>query len=483
MNIAVIFNMARYRLLIIFFCCLCKYTTAQKLQFSKGTVKAPSGGTLKLLANVNGYHHLIYFGYAKKPVVYIFNSQLHLESKKELNIHIAENCDVRLLQLKDHYVLYTHTDRPSVHRLMKMNRDGVATDISNLLNKPADSMWNQSKATFQLFNHNDSLYLIAHSYHEQLKRIKTIIVKPNAEPGLSAFTQFFFPFDFGYDQLKEVTLLKNQLLILKTSKDEDGKNILSIIKTDIVTGKQFSKQFESGKYVYHNPTLRCNIADSSVFIYSLLRTPFGYRGARPELFMARLSNTLHELSPVQTLTNIFHGNAASAFLVEKKHSLGWMCFSYDLQSFGRGSRLPSDQFSPYIDETRRFSDNYFNPLVYDENQPTAVSMTLLNNELERKTDSIVKNNGSYYKIHPAPYAQFVLQKTAYLLLIEELTAKKKGLLLVSPGENEAFTMHPLRVHNQYEFLLPLLQPAGENAFIVPYRHKKELGLLKVILTK
>ncbi len=475
--------MNRYRLLLVVFILCSSSIVAQKIQYSKGTIKDPGGSTLKLLTNVNGYHHLIHFGYAKKPVVYIFNSQLHLESKKELNILIPENCDVRLLQLKDHYVLYTHTDRPSVHRLMKINRDGVATDISNLLNKPADSLWNRSKATYQLFNHNDSLYLIAHSYHEQLKSIKTIIVKPKAEPGKSAFTQLLFPFDFGYDQLKEVTLLKNQLLIVKTSKDEDGKNILSIIKKDIATGNQFSKQFESGKYVYHNPTLRYNTADSSVFVYSLLRTPFGYRGARPELFMARLSSTLHELSPVQTLPNIFYGNAASAFLVAKNHSLGWMCFSYDLQSFSRGSRLPSGQFSPYLDETRRFSDNYFNPLVYDENQPTAVSMTLLNNELERKTDSIVKNNGSYYKIHPAPYAQFVLQNTAYLLLIEELTAKKKGLLLVSPGENEVFTMQPLRVHNQYEFLLTLLQPAGENAFIVPYRHKKELGLLKVILTK
>lgn len=470
------------RLLIIFFCCCCQYTTAQKLLYSKGAVKDPGGGTLKLLANVNGYHHLLYFGYAKKPVVYVFNSQLQLESKKELNIPIAENCDVRLLQLKDHYVLYTHTDRPSVHRLMKINRDGVATDISNLLNKPADSLWNRSKATFQLFNHNDSLYLIAHSYHEQLKKIKTTIVKPTAEPGASAFSQLLFPFDFEYDQLKEVTLLKNQLLIVKTSKDEDGKNILSIIKTDIVTGSQFSKQFESGKYVYHNPALRYNAADSSVFVYSLLRTPFGYRGARPELFMARLNNTLNELSPVQTLPNIFHGNAASAFLVEKTRSSGWMCFSYDQRSFGRGSRLPADQFSPYIDETRRFSDNYYNPFVYDENQPTAVSMTLLNNDLERKTDSIVKNNGSYYKIHPAPYAQFVLQNTAYLLLTEELAAKKKSLLLVSPGENAEFTLQPLRVYDQFNFLLTLVQPAGDHAFIIPFINKNELGLLKVTLT-
>lgn len=474
--------MNKYRLLLLFGIFCFSITAAQKIQYGKGSFKDPGGGTLKLLTNINGYHHLIYFGYAKKPVVYIFNSQLHLESKKELNIPIAEKCDVRLLQLKDYYVLYTHTDRPSVHRLMKINRDGVATDISYLLNKPVDSMWNRSKATFQLFNHNDSLYLIAHSYLEQIKKIKTTIVKPKAEPGISAFTQLLFPFDFDYDQLNEVTLLKKQLLIIKTSKDEDGKNILSIIKTDLATGNQLMKQFESGKYVYHNPTLRYNTTDSSIFVYSLLRTPFGYRGARPELFMAKLSNSLNELSPVKTLPNIFHDNAASAFLVEKTHSLGWMCFSYDLKSFSRGTRLPANDFSPYIDETRRFSDNYFNPLVYEENQPTAVSMTLLNANLEKKKDSIVKNNGSYFRIHPAPYMQFVVQNTAYLLLTEELAAKKKGLLLISPGETGDFTMQSLRVYDKFDFLLTLLQPAGDNAFIIPFSNKNEIGLMKLYFT-
>lgn len=474
--------MNKYRLLLIFgIFCYC-IATAQKIQYSKGSFKDPGGGTLKLLTNINGYHHLIYFGYAKKPVVYVYNNLMQLQGKKELNISIPENCDVRLLHLKDHYVLYTHTDRPSVHKLMKINRDGIATDISYMLNKPVDSLWNRNKATFQLFNYNDSMYLIAHSYHEQLKKIKTTVVQPKDEPGISTFVQLLFPFDFDYDQLKEVSFLKNQLLIVKTSKDEDGKNTLSIIKTDIATGTQFTKQFESGKYVYHNPTLRYNIADSSIFVYSLLRTPFGYSGARPELFMARLSTTLNELSPVKTLPNIFHGNAASAFLVEKKHTLGWMCFSYDQQSFGRGSRIPSHQFSPYIDETRRFSDNYYNPFVYNENQPTAVSMTLLNDNLGRQTDSIVKNKGSYYRVYPAPYAQFVVQNTAYLLLTEELAAKKKGLLLVSPGENGEFAMQPLRVYDQFDFLLTLLQPAGDNAFIVPFSYKKEIGLMKVTLT-
>ncbi|RXK61810.1 hypothetical protein ESA94_02005 [Lacibacter luteus] len=453
------------------------------MQYSKSAIKDPGGGTLKLLANVNGFHHLIYFGYAKKPVVYVFNSQMQLESRKELNISIPENCDVRLLQLKDHYVLYTHTDRPSAHRLMRINRDGLATDISNLLNKPADSLWNRSKATFQLFNHNDSLYLIAHSYHNEQKKIKTTIVQPKSDAGVSPFSQVLFPFDFEYDELKEVTLLKKQLLVLKTSRDEDAVNTLMVIKTDLLTGNQFSKQFESGKYVYHNPTLRYNTADSSVFVYSLLRTPFGYRGARPELFMARLNSKLNELNPVQTLPNIFKGNAASAFMVEKTQTLGWMCFSYDQRAFGRGGRMPSNQFSSdYMDETRRFTDNWLNPFVYDENMPTAVSMTLLKNNLERKTDSIVKNTGSYYKIHPAPFAQFVLQNTAYLLLIEELAARKKGLLLVSPGENGELNLQPLRVHDQFNFLLSLVQPAGDHTFIIPFTNKNEMGLMKVTLT-
>ncbi|NCU03411.1 MAG: hypothetical protein GXC73_05435, partial [Chitinophagaceae bacterium] len=128
--------------------------------------------------------------------------------------------------------------------------------------------------------------------------------------------------------------------------------------------------------------------------------------------------------------------------------------------------------------------NYFNYGSSSfQSQPTAVRITTLNNRLETKKDSLIKNNGNYYKIHPGPYAQFMLHNTPYLVLVEELVAKKRGLVLIRPDENNEVHTTSLRVYNQFSFLLSLLQTAGDNSFVVPFINKKEIGLMKVTLTE
>lgn len=490
MKPAILLIMNYYRLFTTLFLFCCKIGAAQKIQYSKSVIKIPGGGELQLLANINGFHHLLYITHGKKPVVYVFNDQLHLHTTKELNIRIPEKCDIRMLQLNDHYLLYMHAYQPSYHQLIRINKEGSSQDVSYLLNDPADSLWNKSTATFQLFNSNNNLSLIAHTYHSQLRQIKSTIVHFTAENNKST-TQVLFPFDLKYDDLKEATLQKNQLLILKTSKDEDEKNILSFYKIDLRTGVLFSKQFESGKYLYFNPKFRYNTNDSSFFLYSMLKTPLGYRGANPGMFMANLSSTLNETVPVQTLPNIFRNNAASAFMVEKTTTVGWVSSFYlQSKSYSSNSNLdkssvlqgfipPSVNYTPYIPEVGL---NAFSLNSNNDSKPTAVLMTLLNSHFERTKDSLVKNDGNYYKIHPWPYAHFTMQNRSYLLLIEEIVARKKGLLLVYPGEKNHFETIPLRVQNNYSFLLPQLQIVENKYILVPYINKKELGLMKVTFT-
>jgi hypothetical protein len=490
MNTAICLHMSYYRLLTILLSLCCTVCSAQKIQYSKSVLKTPGAGELQLLANINGFHHLLYLAPGNKPVVYVFNDQLQLHTTKELNIRFPEKCDIRMLQLRDHYLLYMHTFQPSYHQLIRINREGSLQDVSYLLTDPADSLWNKSTATFQLFNSNNNLSLIAHTYHSQLKKIKSTIVNFTAD-NKKSITQILFPFDLKYDDLKEATLQENQLLILKTSKDDDEKNILSFYKIDLHTGLFFSKQFESGKYVYFNPKFRYNPNDSSFFLYSILKTPLGYRGANPGMFMASLNSTLNEIVPVQTLPNIFRNNTASAFMIEKTNTLGWVSSFYlQPKSYSNNSNLdkssvlpgftpPTADFTPYVPEVGL---NAFSSNSNSNFKPTAVLMTLLNNNFERIKDSLVKNDGNYYKIHPWPYAHFKMQNRSYLLVIEELVARKRGLLLVYPGEQNHFETIPLRVQSSYNFLLPQLQVVENEYIIVPYINKKEIGLLKVTFT-
>ena len=478
MEPAIRLNMYCYRLLTILFSFCWAVCSAQKIQYSKSVLKTPGGGDMRLIADVNGFHHLIHFSNVKKPVIHIFNDQLQLQATRELNIRIAENSNISLLKVNDYYVLYTHTQRPSQHQLLKIYGNGAISDISYLVNDPADSSWNKSKATFQLFNIDNSFFLVSHTYYNNIKKIKSTIVKLEPERKAEVVTRLLFPFNIRTDQLKEVTLVNNNLFVVKTSQDEAGTSILTLIKINCTSGNILSKQFESGKYLYVSPTIRYNSTDSSTFIYSLLRTPPGFRGARSGVFMAHLNNSLNEITPISILPDVFKNNTASSFIVEKNKTNGWLHFSAAPTNRKTGVRVSKDIYSNF-DPDFMYTQTY--DYSYYTSAPTAVRMTLLNNKLEQKKDSVVKNNGNYYKIHPGPFAQFVMNNTSYLLLVQELVAKKRGLLLVYPNEGGYFNTLPVRVYDQFSFMLSLLQTVSDNYFIVPFTNKTEMGLMKVSL--
>lgn len=471
--------MNMFRLLTILLVLYCKISTAQKIQYSKSILKSPGNGDMRLIADVNGFHHLIHFSSVKKPVIHIFNDQLQLQTTREVNVRIAENANLRLLKMSDYYVLYVHTIGPLHHQLFKIYGNGAISDISYLLNNPADSSWNKSRATFQLFNNDNNFFLVSHSYYDDLKRIRSTIVKLDTERKAEVVTKLVFPFNMHTDFLNEVTLTNSHLLIVKTSQDEAGTSILTLLKINCASGDILSKQFESAKYPYTSPGIRYNKKDSSIYIYSLLQTPPGYRGASPGAFMVRLNDSLNEIAPISIVPDIFKDNAASSFIVEKNKPTGWLHFSPTPTDRKTGISVIKDIFSsldPNFIYTQTFNYSYYT------SAPTAVRMTLLNNKLEKEKDSLVKNNGRYYNLHPWSHAQFVLQNKAYLLMVHELTAKRKGLILMYPSEHGEIESLPVRVHHQFNFMLQLVQTA-DDYFIVPFTHKKEIGLMKVTLNK
>ena len=309
--------MNMFRLLTIFIVLCCKISTAQKIQYSKSILKTPGNGDIRLIADVNGFHHLIHFSSVKKPVIYIFNDQLQLQTTREVNIRIAENSNLRLLKMSNYYVLYVHTIGPLQHQFFKIYGNGAISDISYLLSNPADSSWNKSRATFQLFNIDNNFFLVSHSYYNSIKRIKSTIVKLDIERKAEVISKLLFPFNTDTDYLIEVTLSNSNLFIVKTSQDEAGASILTLLKINRASGDILSKQFESGKYPYTSPGIRYNGIDSSIFVYSLLQTPPGYVGARPGVFMVRLNDSLNEIAPISIVPDVFRDNTASVFFVEK----------------------------------------------------------------------------------------------------------------------------------------------------------------------
>lgn len=472
--------------------------TAQKFQYSKTLVQIPSSGDIRLVADVGGFHHLIHFSENSKPAIYVYNSQLHLVESLELNFLLPKKCDIRLLQLKDYYILYTHTQKRNNHQFLKITGDGAVTNISHIANNPADSTWNRSTATFQMFDIDNSLVLTSLTYLKEIRKIRTAIIRPALDSGVSAVNYLLFPFSAENEELKEVTFRNNYLHVLKNSKDENGNNTLTLLKLDTKEDKHFYRHFDIGKYIYLNPAIRFNSTNATILVYSMLRLPYGYKGSVPGVLVATLDSALTEINPAKAIPEIFRGNTLSTFLVEKTKTDGWLTFTNFPTRSDYKVQIQSDLPTPAYAQLTGDYFSYFpnntviNSYVYYDNStnsnPTnnpvsAVRLTVLNSKFEKAKDSLVKNKGSYYKLHPSPYAQFQLKNTPYLLLIQELAANKKGLIMLFPNEKDKLESVSLNVYHPYDYLLSLTQPVGDNYFVVPYTYKKEIGLMRVMINK
>lgn len=479
------YYMKKYWLAAVLLLLFSTLVSAQKIQYSHGSIKTPGKGYVRLVANINGLHHLLYFPPESKPVISVFDAQLQLQAKTEINFNIPQECDIKLLQFKDYYLLYAHPDYSTKHLLIKIFSNGSQADVSTIINSPADSAWNKSTTPFQLFNINDSLFVVTNTYYPLLKKIKTVIAKINPWSNSTIVGSAIFPIDLESEYLKEMTLYDDNLFILKTGKDKQYNNILTLTKFELSSGLSYTKQFESGKYVFMKPVVRYNKADSGIFVYSPLVAPLGYSGKSSSLFMVSLNSKLKETTPIQILPNVLRTSTAASFIVEKNKSFGWLCFSVNQNNNG------NDNYSDFYISINGYPNAYNTSayylnmlsnsfLIQGQNFATSVLMTVLNNRLEKATDSIVENKGKYYKLQPSPYANFICRDIPYLLLVQGHSKKVKSLVLISPNERDELETVSLRVYDKYNFVLPLLKTA-DNYFIVPFIDDKEMGLMKVTL--
>ena len=461
----------------------------QKIQYSKPLINLPEDGDFKLVTDIGGFHHLIHLAANKKPSITIYNNQLHLQETIELNFKIPEKCDIRLLKLKGYYILYVHPSKTSNHYFTKIAGNGLTTDISNLTGNPEDSAWNKATTAFQLFEIENNLALLSHSYIKEVKKVRTALIKPGLNGAPATVKHLFFPFQFENEELKEIIFKNNYLHVLKTSKDEEGNNTLTVYKVDIATNKLLFRHFDSGKYFYYRPSLRISDDEKTTFVYATITAPNDYKGAKPSMFVTKLDSLLTEINPAKTIPDIYKGNTASVFMVERTTTSGWINFSYIPKINEKAPPVPPPvtgivdyvNFDMSLNSLPSLNNYAFT--VTPHQTPTAVRITVLNNDFQKVQDSLIKNKGNYYKLHPTPFAQFTLQNIPYLVLTHEIASNKKGLLALYPNENDKLETIPLNVYIPYNYLLPLLQPSGDNGFIVPFTDKKEIGLLKVVLDK
>ena len=231
--------------------------------------------------------------------------------------------------------------------------------------------------------------------------------------------------------------------------------------------------------------MHVNEADRSVLLYSVMRESATAQRFPRKIFVADLDSLLHTKRPLATLSLPFGANTAASFLLLNGRQQNWLTVQVFVRIRVAGNRfslpLTLRLYDPLSMNDYSAQNFAFEPRI-EYNTPTAVHLAVLNPELTAVKDSVAENRGSFYDVQPQPHGKFTLGKKAYLLLIENFSTNKHGLLLFSGDEAGRLSTTSLPVYDRYDYLVPQVQ-AVKDYFLVPYSHKNEIGLVKITMTE
>jgi len=287
-----------------------------------------------------------------------------------------------------------------------------------------------------------------------------------------------FEFDPGTETLAQVLLEGERLLVLKTARNIQNGGELRIVRVNLVNGESIVKSFDAGPHLYVYPTIRYN-TDSSILVSSVVRESIENSTAQRVIFVCRLGDTLQELTPVSLLRKQFRNRSFNNFLLIGEGPKSWV----HLGLAYKPKKINQVDMRDYVinDEstisTRIPQSQFYNTEPF----PASIRFSLLDRQLQNIHDSVVRNDDKSVNVKPLPFGRFAIKNKAYLLLIQNYTNKKRGLLMVSGGgAQEGFEFQDIHVAERYEYLLLNLQSVNDY-FILPYTYKNEIGLVKVTI--
>ena len=194
------------------------------------------------------------------------------------------------------------------------------------------------------------------------------------------------------------------------------------------------------------------------------------------VFISRLDHELQEQTPVGLLKSQFRQNTLANFILVEGQLSPWL----KIYNNRRFQRLPGRIYTDTFGVNNRLRPTY-GYMDASYSQATAVRLTLLDKHFKIKKDSLIQNDRKIFEMQPFPIGQFIMNERGYLVLIENFTPKRKGLLLLGTDQKDQLTVTALPVYDRYDYLLTQLQFVNDKYFIVPFVTKNEMGLMKVTM--
>lgn len=459
----------------------------QTIEYSRQSLKTPRTDVVRLVSNIQGNHHIICLAKNAKPALFIFNDSMQFIAKKEIPLKLPENSDINVIPFNRFYFLYLHQPGSLKHELWKIGPDGTATSVSDLFMNLIDSAFKQNSTTFQLEKNNNSIAIIANVYYDKLGKLCSTVTQADENLKLLRSRKIFFEYVRSEDVLKQLALIDDDhLAVLKTTKDSVG-NLLTIVKGNLNTGDIITNSFNSGVNSFVNPAFNYNSADSTITICAkIART----------VFFTRLDNLLNEKVGVTILKSPFNSPAPIHFLLLQDEQQKWFSIMPGNLFFVTRARTTTYRSFSLAGPAYR-SDFDYAPNVYNNstlyvsrdlprsiyndsyNDQPPVRFSLLNNKFKILRDSIAPNDESFNSIHPRQFANVTLQNKSFLFLNQQFGSNRQGILMMYGTGNNELAAKDIRVYDKYDYLIQQMQPLNSKEVLVPYTHKREIGLVKI----
>jgi hypothetical protein len=484
---------------------------SQTIQYSRQTLKLPSYDDIptydriRLVSGVGGKHHLLLFKRGAPAYVLLYDRDLQAIGIKELPVKYATNVDTRIIPFKSFYYLYFHKPGSPSHELWKVTADGEALSMSHLFQHLIDSTFKRKLTTLELVNKDGQLAVISNTYYKDLKVLACTVLRVDEMFTPLSSSAVSIPFERGPELLNGVTLIGNQLFILK-SKRSEGDYALELLKGDLGSGKLFRKAFTSSDNFTQEAAFTYSTADSSILVQSLA-------GAR--VFICRVDLSLNEVVPPTLVAPRFSSTIFTNFILLNGGVQQWLemtlfnnrlrsrtgsdgyaggvttytgtpyrnsntrsTFDYELQNYSRSSMGSDYYISPY-----EYDNRYANRTVsaYYTNPP--IRFSVVDTAFRLLSDSVVTNKKEPEIQTLGRYVNVTVGTKSYLILKQDFPRKRKGLLLLGADSTNHVTSRDISVYEKYDYLLQYAQVVNGGTVVMPYVQKSDVGLVKLSFEK
>ena len=481
---------------------MCLKTYTQKIQYSRQNILMPFTDATEFIADISGRHHFLSFVLNEKSFIHVFDERLQLIAKKELPFKFNKGINYRVIPFKEFYFLQVAL--PGAPRsLWRINAQGDAVDLTGKFKELIDTAFKRNPTNVQLINKEDRVFIMANTYFRELNKIVATVVQLDKNLDILSNRGIVFPFKRS-DKLKQVSLLGDDVYILKSSRDTSGY-LLQLLKVNLNTGKSLVNFFNSS-FDYSYASFQHTGADSGIVIYSLIQNV---------VFLTRLDNALKEKVPFTllktqfqnkvTTNNIFlpgeaqqsitvsygnmfkNANLDNASADKQMHERAIAAMAAEASKLMRSNETP-DQYALRIDNTSASATSSYNNRFDSRTSASAshrdeagVRFSVLDHDLTIVKDSIMINRKKENAIDFGSCANVVMSNKNYMIYKQSFPGKRQGLLAIYRNEENKISTKDIRVFDKYEYQLQDFKSVDKEYIIMPYRHKREIGLVKITM--